>query len=232
MIGTAYKGTTTVSFKRKNRSRLRRRRGTHSRLPRSLSVGAMIALVVLASTFVLDQSFLRNAGETVKDSLVSAAPSAMETTITDPIGSASAEERQATVKAIPEGSRRGEVQRVVDGDTVYLQDGAKIRLHGIDAPERNQPYGKQSTAELRSMLGDSVYVDPRDVDRYGREVAVLYTPEGVNVNLELVCVGAAWWYERYAKQDRALRDCQASARGAGAGLWADDPIAPWEWRRR
>ena len=124
------------------------------------------------------------------------------------------------------------MQRVVDGDTVYLQDGAKIRLHGIDAPERNQPYGKQSTAELKDMLGDSVYVERRDIDRYGREVAVLYTPEGVNVNLELVCIGAAWWYERYARRDKALRDCQASARAAGAGLWADDPIAPWEWRRR
>ena len=193
----------------------------------------MIA-VVLASTFVLDQSFLRNAGEQLSVSLTPVVPDSTETLPTGPIAAdnASAEDRQAAVKAIPEGSRLREVQRVVDGDTVYFQDGAKIRLHGIDAPERNQPYGKQSTADLRDILGDSVYVYTRDVDRYGREVAVLYTPEGVNVNLELVCIGAAWWYERYAKQDRALKDCQTSARSVGAGLWAEDPIAPWEWRRR
>lgn len=223
-----------MSFRRKNRSKWRQRRGTHSRLSRSLSVGAIIAVAVLASTLVLDKPFFSDAGKTFTDSVASAVPTITQTPATRQVApeNDSAEDRAAVVGVIPKGSRLGEVRRVVDGDTVYLQDGAKIRLHGIDAPERNQPYGKQSTAELRGMLGDSVYVDTRDVDRYGREVAVLYTPEGVNVNLELVCVGAAWWYERYAKRDRALRDCQASARGAGAGLWADDPIAPWEWRKR
>ena len=212
-------GATIIGLRHKNRSRLRRRRGAYSRLYQYLSVGAVIAVIALVGTFVLNQPVVRSADET----------SVTRSVDPDEVG---AEDGAAAARLIPKGSRLGEVRRVVDGDTVYLQDGAKIRLYGIDAPERNQPFGKQSTSALRDMIDDAVYIDRRDVDRYGREVAVLYTPEGVNVNLELVCIGAAWWYERYAKKDKALSDCEASARGARAGLWADDPIAPWEWRRR
>ena len=64
-------------------------------------------------------------------------------------------------------------------------------------------------------------------------VGILCTPEGLNVNLEMLCAGSAWWYERYARFDSDLEDCQESAQGARLGLWADDePIVPGEWRRR
>jgi len=135
-------------------------------------------------------------------------------------------------RGVPRESRLGIVKRVVDGDTVYLMDGAKVRLYGIDAPERDQPYGAESTRRLRSLIGESVYVDSRDVDRYGRDVAVLFTIEGLNINLEMVCTGAAWWYERYAKREAELRDCQSSARSEGIGLWGSDAMPPWEWRRQ
>ena len=84
-----------MSVRRKNRSRLRRKRGTHSRLSRSLSVGAIIALVALVSTFVLDQSSRRGTGETFTDSLVSPAPGTTGTSATGPVGKVSAEDRES-----------------------------------------------------------------------------------------------------------------------------------------
>ena len=112
-------------------------------------------------------------------------------------------------------------------------DKTRVRLHGIDTPERDQPYGKQATSALDALIKTRVFVEEKDTDRYGRLVGVLYTAEGLNVNLEMVCSGHAWWYERYARFDSGLEDCQESAQGARLGLWADDsPVAPWEWRRR
>ena len=124
------------------------------------------------------------------------------------------------------------IAKVIDGDTIKLSDGTRVRLHGIDAPERNQPYGKKAARELNRLLGSSVYVETTDIDRYGRTIAVLWTSDGVNVNLEMVCRGAAWWYERYARGDTELRECQESARESNLGLWDGDPVEPWEWRRR
>ena len=124
------------------------------------------------------------------------------------------------------------IAKVIDGDTIKLSDGTRVRLHGIDAPERNQPYGQKATRELTRLLGSPVYVETTDIDRYGRTIAVLWTVSGVNVNLEMVCRGAAWWYERYARGDTELRECQESARESNLGLWDSDPVEPWEWRRR
>jgi len=140
---------------------------------------------------------------------------------------------EASDVQMPDGAVEHRVSRIVDGDTVYLKDGTKVRLHGIDTPERDQPYGTQATRALDRLLGRTVYVVEKDTDRYGRLVGVLYTPEGVNVNEAMVCGGHAWWYSRYAQFDSDLRDCQASAREEGIGLWADDdPMAPWDWRRK
>ena len=134
---------------------------------------------------------------------------------------------------VPDEAKLAKVDRVVDGDTVYTKDGTKIRLHGIDTPERDQPYGKQATRALNSLIKTKIFVLEKDSDRYGRLVAVLYTPEGLNVNLEMVCGGHAWWYERYARFVSDQEDCQESAQKVGLGLWAyEDPVAPWVWRRR
>ena len=143
------------------------------------------------------------------------------------------EEAVAPTPDIPKRAVEHRVKRIVDGDTVHLRDGTKVRLHGIDTPERDQPYGKQATRNLDKLIGRTVFVVERDTDRYGRLVGTLYTPEGVTVNLEMVCNGSAWWYSRYAKNNRAMASCQDEAKEAGLGLWADDdPMPPWEWRRR
>ena len=143
------------------------------------------------------------------------------------------EEVEEPTPDIPYGAVEHRVKRIVDGDTVLLSDGPKVRLHGIDTPERDQPYGKQATRNLDKLIGRTVFVVERDTDRYGRLVGTLYTPVGVNVNLEMVCNGSAWWYSRYAKNNRAMASCKDEAKEAGLGLWADDDaMPPWEWRRR
>ena len=75
-------------------------------------------------------------------------------------------------------------------------------------PEKNQPYGSESTAALVYRRMQSVYLLEVDVDRYGRVVGKLYhSEEGYDINASLVCEGFAWWYERYAPKSKTLKDC-------------------------
>ena len=141
--------------------------------------------------------------------------------------------QKEVTESVPAEAAEHRVKRIVDGDTVYMRDGTKVRLHGIDTPERDQPYGQQATRNLDELIGSTVYVVEKDTDRYGRLVGTLYNSDGTNVNLEMVCNGSAWWYSRYAKNNRAMASCQDEAKEARLGLWADDdPMRPWEWRRR
>lgn len=93
---------------------------------------------------------------------------------------------------VPEEAKWVKVDRVVDGDTIVLMDKTLVRLHGIDTPERDQPYGKQATGALDALIETKVFVEEKDTDRDGRLVGVLYTADGLNVNLEMVCSGHAW----------------------------------------
>ena len=135
---------------------------------------------------------------------------------------------------IPEEARYAKVDRVIDGDTIVLMDRSRVRLEGIDAPERDQPCGPVATSALEYMGGRAIYYVETDKDRYDRMLATLYhSKEGYNINASLVCAGFAWWYERYAPENQLLEDCQKEAREAPKGLWEDDdPMPPWEWRRR
>jgi endonuclease YncB( thermonuclease family) len=130
---------------------------------------------------------------------------------------------------------QGEVVSISDGDTFTLltadKQQIKIRLHGIDAPEYDQPFSKVS----RQFLADKVFrnrvsVQQRDVDRYGRVVGIV-TVDGVNVNEALLKAGLVWHYKRY--DNPVWAQLEAEARQNKAGLWADkNPIPPWEWRHR
>ncbi|MDA0629772.1 MAG: thermonuclease family protein [Proteobacteria bacterium] len=97
---------------------------------------------------------------------------------------------------IPEEARYGKVDRVYDGDTLVLMGGSRariIRLDGIDAPERDQPYGPVATAALEYMVGRAIYyVETDKNDQYETVVATLYhSKEGYNINASLVCAGLA-----------------------------------------
>lgn len=131
----------------------------------------------------------------------------------------------------------GKVVSVQDGDTLeVLRHGraVRVRLHGVDCPEKRQAFGaaaKNRTSEL--AFGQTVRVFPRDQDRYGRLVAEILLPDGRSLNQELVKAGLAWWYKRYAPDDMALADLEHKAKAVRLGLWGElEPLAPWSFRRK
>ena len=124
---------------------------------------------------------------------------------------------------------------VADGDTITVlrnQKPVRIRLAGVDAPERRQAWGnraRQFTAA--ACFGKTVTVYERDRDRYGRIVADIVLPDGQNLSEALVANGLAWHYRRYSTSMR-LATLEQEARAARRGLWVDaNPVAPWEFRR-
>ena len=130
---------------------------------------------------------------------------------------------------------------VADGDTVsVLRDGTntvKIRLNGIDCPEKRQAFGtraKQFTSDL--AFGKTVTVIEKEKDRYGRTVGEIILPDGRSLNRELVRAGFAWWYRHYAPKDAELEALEAEARAGKLGLWIDlntaaPPVPPWAYRK-
>jgi micrococcal nuclease len=131
----------------------------------------------------------------------------------------------------------GRVVGVVDGDTVDVRLASgmvRVRLHAIDAPERNQPRGAASKAVLSKLAyGKDVGVEPIEQDRYDRLVARLWLDEK-DLNAEMVRRGEAWVYRRYAG-DPAYCAYEKGARDLRRGLWSLPPgqaVAPWEWRKR
>ena len=99
-------------------------------------------------------------------------------------------------------------------------DRTRVRLHGIDAPERDQHQGPTATAALASMVAGSVYLVEVDEDRFGRLVGQLYhSKEGYDINASMVSAGYAWWYERYAPDSQMLETVRSkhSRRRRGCG---------------
>ncbi len=126
------------------------------------------------------------------------------------------------------------VVKVIDGDTidVNLTNGtARIRLYGIDAPEKDQEYGKQSTRQLSRLIDNEIVkIYVMDKDRYGRLVGKIFF-EGEYINHTMVKEGAAWWYKQYASKDIDLQLAEEWARHEEEGLWNNDnPTAPWDYR--
>lgn len=127
------------------------------------------------------------------------------------------------------------VEMVHDGDTVTcLDDGGqpvKIRLHGIDAPEFDQPHGKAARNALDAKLsGRGVRVVGTARDQHGRLLGTLWLDDR-NVNRELVAEGHAWVFGGFAPDPDFLA-AEDTARAARRGLWAADrPISPSQWRR-
>jgi endonuclease YncB( thermonuclease family) len=131
----------------------------------------------------------------------------------------------------------GRVVRVADGDTLSLLDSHnkqhKVRLYGIDSPERDQAYGKAAGRHLSKLVANrQVQVVIKDEDDYGRIVGHVFY-DGRSVNLTMIESGYAWWYQYHAPERSDFRDGQRNARSSKLGLWQDaDPTPPWDWRRR
>jgi micrococcal nuclease len=130
----------------------------------------------------------------------------------------------------------GKVVSVADGDTItVLEDKTqiKVRLHGVDAPEKAQDFGTTArTFTSDQCFGEAVTVEVTDTDRYGRKVGIVKLSDGRVLNHALVEAGLAHWYEEYAPKDVTLKRLQESAKAAKRGLWSrPDAVAPWDFRK-
>lgn len=134
----------------------------------------------------------------------------------------------------------GRVVRVSDGDTITVLDARnvqhKIRLAGIDAPEKSQAYGQRSRESLADLVANrAVIVETNKQDRYGRYVGKILV-NGQDINFEQIRRGLAWFYRHYEQElsdvDRRSYDrAEEEARDFRRGLWADKrPVAPWDFR--
>ena len=135
----------------------------------------------------------------------------------------------------------GRVVGVADGDTITILDASntqyKIRLAGIDAPEKKQPFGNVSKQFLSDLVfGKQVIVEYQKLDRYDRVVGKVFV-DGMNANLEQVRRGLAWYFKKY-KSELVLNDrlaylhAEEDAINARIGLWVEpNQIPPWEFRK-
>lgn len=131
---------------------------------------------------------------------------------------------------------QGKVVGVSDGDTITVMHegkGEKVRLYGVDCPEKHQDFGqkaKQFTSDL--VFGKTVDVKPMDTDRYGRTVGIV-SYDGVSLNAELIRSGHAWVYRQYCREPRCKEweFIEAKAKDEKNGLWSiPNPIPPWDFR--
>ncbi|QRI92999.1 thermonuclease family protein [Delftia lacustris] len=141
---------------------------------------------------------------------------------------------------------------ISDGDTLTARCGepgqfqvVKVRLGGIDAPERRQPFGSRSREALSDLAyGKMAELRCNKIDRYKRHVCAVWVapasaPEGprtLDAGHAMLTLGLAWWYRAYAReqtpQERSQYEfAEREAKTKRVGLWADpEPVAPWDWR--
>lgn len=136
---------------------------------------------------------------------------------------------------ISENSFTAEVIHVIDGDTVdvlVVNQPIRIRLAGIDAPEKGQAFGTKARKVLSDMVKNKrVTVVEVDKDQYQRMVAIIKLDD-LNINQEMVRQGMAWVYTNY-NQDYNLSLLEAKARANKTGLWSQaNPVPPWLYRKQ
>jgi len=145
----------------------------------------------------------------------------------------------------------GKVINVADGDTITILDAQKtqhkIRIAGIDAPEKRQAFGERSRESMaRFVAGKEVSADCHKTDRYKRQVCKVWVQPAdcptcgktLDAGHAQIVSGMAWWYREYAKEQtpedrRRYESAEQEASARKRGLWADrEPLAPWEWRKK
>ena len=194
---------------------------TRRRWPRASLRNALLAALLLGSIPLVASA----AGGTGRDVPV-AKPQSPTTTTTTHSPEQPAAVVEATTTTLSGADAVVAVASVTDGDTLRLADGREVRLAQVDAPERGECFGSQSTAALRAL------VDGRSVslrrpsgpakDKYGRTLAEVIV-DGVSVDEALIRDGAAEWYDQFGHEDpdlaARLRIAEDEARAAGRGLW-------------
>lgn len=144
----------------------------------------------------------------------------------------------------------GKVINVADGDTLTVltanNQQHRVRIAGIDAPEKAQPFGNRSRQNLHAIAhGKEALADCPKIDRYGRKVCKVWVEPAdcptcgktLDVGYAQISAGLAWWYRAYAKEqsleDRGRYESEEmDARLRRRGLWVEgSPLPPWDWRK-
>lgn len=132
------------------------------------------------------------------------------------------------------------VVAIADGDTLTARCGepgayeqVKVRIGGIDAPEKAQPFGQRSRQALADLCHrETATIRSTTKDRYGRTVADVQC-QGQDVGRSQVAAGLAWVFDRYSDGYEDLYPLQRGAKADRRGLWANPvPVAPWDWRQQ
>jgi micrococcal nuclease len=131
---------------------------------------------------------------------------------------------------------KGKAVRIIDGDTFDLLAGTtthRIRLAGIDAPEKKQDFANASKQLLAQLCnGQLLTVVVTDTDRNKRKIAEVYTEQKLWINKEMIAKGMAWHFKKYSSNTE-LTNAELLARKQKVGLWSlKNPVAPWDWRKK
>ena len=147
----------------------------------------------------------------------------------------------STKQSVPTKQTRtisGKVVHVADGDTLTILNvenkQTRIRLYGIDAPEKAQDFGNVSREHLAGLVaGKTIEVTVVDVDQYGRSIGRINI-DGKEVAEEMLKEGMVWVYTAYCKipECKHWKELETQAKTAKIGLWSN-PTAkePWLWRK-
>ena len=131
---------------------------------------------------------------------------------------------------------KGRVVGITDGDTFTLlvngNEQVKIRIDGIDAPEKKQDFGNRAREYLSGMIwGKELTVTVTKKDKWKRSIGKVSTPEIQDVGLEMIKAGFAWQYREY-NNDASYAEAERQARESKKGLWLDkNPIRPQDFRK-
>lgn len=132
-------------------------------------------------------------------------------------------------------SNTGKVVGIIDGDTYdILLNGSKtvrIRMEGIDAPEKGMPFYKKAKNYLSELcFGKIIRLEIHKTDSHDRKVAFSYLDDGTELSHEMIKAGFAWHFKTY-NSDSDLSELEVRARELKIGLWVDEsPMPPWENR--
>jgi endonuclease YncB( thermonuclease family) len=135
-----------------------------------------------------------------------------------------------------QSSLHGKVIKIIDGDTydILLNNHTtkRIRMDGIDAPERGMPFYKSSKNYLSNLcFGTGVLIEPTGKDRYGRTLAKTWLANGKEAGLLMIDAGYAWHFKKYSTSVQ-LANAEITARKNRLGLWTEkSAVAPWTWRK-
>lgn len=130
---------------------------------------------------------------------------------------------------------QGRVIKVTDGDTMTVltknNKQIKVRLYGIDCPEKGQDYYQVAKNYLATAVHNkNVRVEVQSKDRYQRTVGIIWH-NNTNINLNLIQQGLAWHYTDFDKS-QSFANAQEKAKTAKINIWSKKkPVAPWEFRK-